>query len=444
MTPPIPRRTLLKGAGAAIALPLLDAMLPTRLWAGDAETVGAGVPPRRAVFLYTPFGMHMPAWTPAAAGALTQLSPTLAPLAPFTDDLLVVSGLDTTLPRNLTGGHTPSIATFLTNACPTRNNSGTARLGMSVDQAMARRIGQVTPLPSLELSCDAPRTFGSCDSYSCVYVNLSWAGETTPMPVLTEPAEVFEALFERSAGSVGDPLRRRATRASILDAVGDAARRLDAQVGVADRRKLDEYLTAVREIERRIARSGAVEGAIAADVQAPAPGQPGGYLEHLRTLYDLLAIALQADITRVATFMLASDMVNRQHQHLGIAEGHHSLSHHGNKQPQIDLLCRIERSIVDEFGRFLGKLKAVREGGGTLLDHSMILFGSAIGDGNKHLHTNLPILLAGRAGGALKTGRHLRCPAKTPLSNLHASMLDVMGIATERFADSTGKVAIAG
>lgn len=428
------RRTLLRGAGAAVGLPMLEAM-------GGRASAG-GRPPRRLAFLYVPNGAHMADWTPAQEGAGFALPPTLAPLGDLGREVLVLSGLAHRMAEaqgDGGGAHASAQATFLTGV-HSRRRSVHARVAVSVDQLCARRLGPVTRLASLELSCDRGQQAGACDTgCSCAYqFNLAWKSETLPMPPEVDPRLVFERLF--GAGDDGGSRRRRATDRSILDFVLGDLGRLGARVGGADRAKLDEYATALRDLEARLQRTE----------RMPAPAPPAGarpssipreYPDHLRLMLDLLALAFQTDATRVATFILAHEGSNRSYPFVGVPDGHHDISHHGGNPALKAKLALVNRFHVGELARFLGRLRAIREAEGTLLDHAMIVYGSGISDGDKHSHFDLPILIAGRGGGTLSPGRHLRHEKYTPASNLFVSLLERMGTPVDRFGDSTGALA---
>jgi hypothetical protein len=432
---PISRRTALRGLAAAVALPLLEAMAPGAAPAG-------GKPPLRTAFLYVPNGAHMTDWTPRTEGAGFELPPTLRPLEPVKGELLVLSGLalDPARAHGDGGGdHARAMAAFLTGRHPRKTGGADLRAGVSVDQLAAERVGRATRFLSLEIGCEGGPRGGSCDhGYSCAYqTNLSWRGESAPAAKETDPRLLFERLFGGPAPGDAAAARRARDRASVLDAVADDARRLGSNLGATDRRKLDEYLTSVREVEQRVAAARPAPGP--GGVRPPA-GIPADYGRHLRLMADLLALAFQADLTRVATFVFANDGSNRSYPELGVPEGHHDLSHHGGDPAKQAKVAAINAFHARHLAYFLGRLRDVREGEGTLLDHSMVLYGSGISDGDRHDHADLPVLLAGRGGGTIKTGRHLRYPKETPLTNLYLSMLDRMGSPVDAFGDSTGRL----
>jgi hypothetical protein len=384
-------------------------------------------------------------WTPKSAGTEFELPQILEPLQPVRRHVQVFSGLahDKARPNgDGAGDHARASATFLTG-CQARKTAGAdIRVGVSVDQIAAEQIGRHTRLPSLEMSCDRARTAGDCDSgYSCAYqFNLSWKTESTPMPPEVNPRVVFDRLFgsPSSAETAEARARRLETRQSVLDFVAEDARTLKGRLGHNDQRKLDEYLTSVRDLEIRIARAEQL-ARLPEHVQRP-DGIPGAYSDHLRVMFDLLALAFQTDSTRIATFLLAHDGSNRAYPFLGVPEGHHDLSHHGNDEAKKAKIAKINRFHMEHFAAFLQRLQSTREGDGTLLDHCMIVYGGGIGDGNRHNHDNLPVLVCGGGGGTLQPGRHVRLPRETPMTNLYLALLDRLSVRAERIGDSTGKL----
>ena len=440
----IPRRTFLKGLGTAIALPALEAMAPS-LKALAALESSAKQFPRRMAFLYIPNGANMVDWTPKAEGTDFEWPYILQPLQGFKSYLQILTGLahDKARPHgDGAGDHARASAAFLTG-CQARKTAGVdIRAGVSVDQIAAEKIGQFTRLPSLELSGDRARASGNCDSgYSCAYqYNLSWKTASTPMPPEVDPRIVFERLFCNEIP--GESNAARASRLlyhkSILDFVSDDARRLKKNLGYTDRRKLDEYLTAVREVETRIEHAE-IFPALTPDYPKP-DGIPKEREQHMQLMLDLLALAFQTDTTRIATYIIAHDGDNRPYPDIGVSEGHHDLSHHGNDEKKKEKIAKINRFHATQFAYFLGKLKAIKEGDGTLLDNCMLVYGGAISDGNAHNHDNLPILLAGGGAGTLRTGRHARLGKEVPMTNLYLAMLERMGVPAERIGDSTGKL----
>ncbi|HND54304.1 MAG TPA: DUF1552 domain-containing protein [Pirellulaceae bacterium] len=439
----LPRRTFLKGAGVLVGLPLLEAM------SGPAARAAAPArPPVRSAFIFFANGAIMDAWRPKGEGVDYELSATLAPLAPHKGDFSVITGLAQDNGRakgDGPGDHARSAATFLTGAHPVKTAGADIKVGISADQAIAEKIGSQTRLPSLEIGIERGRQAGSCDSgYSCAYSNsISWKNESTPMAKEIQPRLVFQRLF----GGSSDPNAavRNLYRRSILDLVAEDARRLQGAVGQTDRRKLDEYFTGVRELEQRIARADkeARQSAentarnVKPDLQVP-EGVPGDLQQHIRLMYDLLVLAFQTDSTRVASFMLANEGSNRAYNMVGVTNGHHELSHHRNEEATMAKIRKIDLFLSEQFAYFLEKMKSVKEGEGTLLDNSLILYGSGLSDGNRHRHDDLPIVLAGRGRGAVATGRHVVLPRETPLNNLFLTMADVAGAATKQLGDSTG------
>jgi Protein of unknown function (DUF1552) len=439
----ISRRAVLRGLGVSVALPLLEAMRPGSLFAGLPDQKPTSHPMRMA-FIYVPNGVHMPDWTPRSLGAGFELSAILEPLNAVKDDLLVLSGLTMNPARALGDGggdHARAMASFLTGCHPRKTDGADLRAGISVDQVAAQRIGRATRFPSLEIGCEGGKNAGECDhGYSCAYQsNLSWRSETTPIAKEINPRLVFDRLFGRPAvgNDAADAARGDRQKKSILDYIGADANQLRAMLSAADRRKLDEYLTGVRELEQRIARGRSVLDIGVAKYPRPL-GIPADYQEHVRLMGDLLVLAFQSDLTRIATFVFANDGSNRSYRGVGVSEGHHDLSHHGGDQFKQEKIKRINHFHVAQLAYILGKLKNFPEGDGTLLDHCMIVYGSGISDGNSHLHDELPILLAGKANGTIKTGRHIRYADATPLTNLYVALLDRMGVNVGGFGDSTG------
>jgi len=437
----LPRRTFLKGLGTAIALPMFEAMMPG---VSSAAALTGGKPlPKRMAFVYVPNGANMADWTPTAVGSDFELPLILEPLKANQKDLLVLSGLahDKGRPNgDGAGDHARASATYLTG-CQARKTAGKdIKVGISVDQVAAEKIGEQTRLPSLELGTDKARLAGNCDSgYSCAYsFNISWKGEATPMPPEVDPRLVFDRLFGNGQPGEMDEARfkRDRYRKSILDFALDDAKKLKADLGYTDRRKLDEYLTAVRELEQRIQRANNFPVELP-DYDRPR-GVPRSYEEHVKLQFDLLALAFQTDTTRISSFIMAHDGSNRQYPFIGVRDGHHDLSHHGGDEEKKSKIAKINRFHATQFAYFINKLKSIKEGEGTLLDNCMVVYGSGLGDGNRHNHDNLPVVLAGKGGGTIQTGRHLRFEKETPMANLFLSMLDRVGAPTERIGDSTG------
>lgn len=437
----LPRRTFLKGLGTAIALPMFESMMPG---ISRAAAVAGGKPlPKRMAFVYVPNGANMADWTPKAVGSDFELPSILEPLKANQKDLLVLSGLthDKGRPNgDGPGDHARASATFLTGCQPRKTAGKDIKVGISVDQVAAEKIGDQTRLPSLELGTDKARLAGNCDSgYSCAYsFNISWKGEATPMPPEVDPRLVFDRLFGNGQPGEMDEARIKRDRynKSILDFALEDAKKLKADLGYTDRRKLDEYLTAVRELEQRIERANSFVTTMP-DYDRP-KGVPRSYEEHLKLQFDLLTLAFQTDTTRISSFIMAHDGSNRQYPFIGVRDGHHDLSHHGGDDEKKSKIAKINRFHATQFAYFIDKLKSIKEGEGSLLDNCMIVYGSGLGDGNHHNHDNLPVVLAGKGGGTIQTGRHLRFGKETPMANLFLSMLDRMGAPTDRVGDSTG------
>ncbi|MBX3436440.1 MAG: DUF1552 domain-containing protein [Planctomycetaceae bacterium] len=439
------RRTAMKGLGVSLALPWFESLQPARALAAAATTAS---PPVRMAFLFVPNGVNVDEWTPERVGYGFDLKSVLEPLATVQDDLLVLTGLTHDKGRangDGPGDHARSASVFLTGAQPRKTSGAEIRSGISVDQLAAQQIGRATKFPSIELGCEQGRGAGNCDSgYSCAYSsNISWTSETTPVGKEVNPRLAFERLFAAGTSQQMDQSqqRRRALQKSILDFVAEDARQLQNKLGHRDQRKLDEYLTGVREVELRIDRfsqhreSGSRFGL---DVPEEIPEK---YAEHLKLMCDIMVLAFQTDTTRVATFMMANAGSNRSYREIDVPDGHHDLSHHGGNAEKLDKIRRINRFHTMQLAYLLEKLKSIPEGDGTLLDHSMILYGSGLGDGNRHNHDNLPILLAGRGGGTIDPGRHVVYDQDTPLCNLFLSMLDRAGAPAEYIGDSTGRLA---
>jgi hypothetical protein len=451
---------MLRGLGSAMALPLLDAMIPQTIGGGiaraAAEAAGGGAvsaagAPLRMAMIFMPNGVHFDDWTPQGEGSDYTLSSTLEPLADVKGDFSVLSGLALDGAKahgDGPGDHARSAAAFLTGAHPYKTAGRNIKIGVSVDQVAANAIGERTRLPSLELGLDKGAQAGGCDSgYACAYSNnVAWSSDTTPVPKEVNPANVFDRLF----GTGGDKAAREAKerrmkyRKSILDFVAGDAKELNAKLGAGDRRKMDEFQTSIREIEKRIehARQLALrqqQQVVKPPDGFPRPddGRPDNVEEHMKLMWDLLALAFQMDVTRVSTLMVAGDGTDRSYTNIGITEGHHSLSHHAGDKEKVAAIKKIDRFHMEQFGHFVKRLKSIKEGDGTLLDHCMVMAGCGIGDGNRHNHNNLPIVLAGGGNGTIKQGRHIRYPKETPLCNLYLAMLDRMGVKQQRFGDST-------
>ncbi len=434
------RRTFLRGLGATVALPLLDAMVPAL-----AATSKTAAPVRRLGFVYIPNGAIMDQWTPAGAGTALELSPTLSSLAPFRDRLVVLSNLSSR-PAEATegegsGDHARASSVWLTGVHPKRTEGADVRAGKTIDQMAADRLGRDTQLRSLELSAeDFSVAVGSCDiGYACSYVNtLSWRTPTTPLPMQTNPRVVFERLF----GAERDPVerqRRLAEDQSILDAIVDQVGRLRRRLGTADSVRMSEYLDSVREVELRVQKmeNQTIEHLALPEIPT---GVPDSWDEQVKLMYDLQVLAFQADVTRVSTFMVAREASTRTYNQIGVPDPHHAISHHGYEEDKMARVQKINAYHVSLFGYYLDKLASTPDGDGTLLDHSLILYGGCISDGNLHSHQGLPVLLAGGAAGQLEGGRHLRYPKDTPVANLLLSILDKVDVELDSIGDSTGRL----
>lgn len=437
------RRTLLRGLGTAIALPALDAMTPVF---AAAPKMGPGATPVRMAFVYVPNGVIMDDWTPTGTGRAANLPSTLAPLNPVRESVNVLSGLAQINGRALgdgPGDHARAASTFLTGVHPKKTNGADISVGISCDQVAAQKIGGQTRFASLELGTEPGRLAGNCDSgYSCAYSNsISWRTENTPNPPEIDPRLVFERLFGDFASGEDTAARanRRNLEKSILDFVQDDTRALKRELGATDNQKLDEYLHGIRSIEERIEKA---ESSPQIDPGMSKPdGIPVEFSEHLTLMFDLLAAAFRTDSTRVATLMIGREGSNRTYREIGVPDAHHGMSHHRNDEEKIRRLAKINRFHMEHFARFLGQLRTTEEPNGqTLLDNTMIVYGSGLSDGNRHRHEDLPVLLAGRAGGKIRGGEHRVYAEETPLNNLFLSMLDRVGVPVEDLGDSTGKL----
>jgi hypothetical protein len=432
----LPRRTFLKGMGVTMALPLLDAMVP----ALTAQTGTAKLVPRLG-FVYLPHGAIMDQWTPKQEGSGFEFTPILKPLEPYRNSINVVTGLHHKA-ADTTAVHSLSPTTWLSGVRPRPTQGVDAFAGVTADQIAAAHIGQDTMLPSLELATeDHSDLIGSCDrDYGCIYMNtLSWRTPTTPLPMEVNPRKVFERMFGQG-GTPEERQQRNLEQQSILDAITHEAADLSRQLGASDRATMSDYLDNVREIERRIQRSSNEQDK--ADLKLPdAPaGIPYSYEDHVRMMYDLAALAWQANVTRVFTYMVAREVSNRTYPQIGVPDGHHATSHHQNKAEKIEKLVKIQSYHIGLFADFLKKLQATPDGDGNLLDHSVILFGSNMSNSNLHNHFPLPNLLAGTAAGRIQGGRHLRYPDHTPMANLLLTVLDRVGVPSDHLGDSTGEM----
>ena len=433
----LPRRTFLRGLGAGLALPLLDAMVP----ALSALAQTAANPVRRLGFVYIPMGMNAAAWTPKGEGRIAELSPSLASLMPFLDQVTVVTNLEL---RNAytAGNHASANCAFLSCSQAKRTEGSDYQLGTTVDQIAAKNIGKNTPIPSLEIGTDLIAQVGNCDNgFACAYQNnLSWSSSTTPLPTEADPRVVFERLF----GDGGSPERRRAElrkSGSILDWMTEDMARLRRELGPGDQTRLGQYLDSVREVERRIQKAEQQkDGSLFLDLERPA-SVPAVWEDHVKLMFDLQVLALQADTTRVVTFQLARETSTRTYPHIGVPDPHHPVSHHSNDPEKLAKLAKINAHHVSLFAYLVEKLRATPDGDGSLLDHSIYMLGSGMGNPDVHDHSNLPIVLAGGGAGKIKGARHIKYAQQTPLANLHLTLLDKVGVHLESFVDSTGRVA---
>ncbi|MGB0766103.1 MAG: DUF1552 domain-containing protein [Phycisphaeraceae bacterium] len=443
---PMSRRTMLKGLGVGMALPLLDAMGSGLGSSAIAAAKTTNPTPTRMAMIFVPNGVNYEHWLPTGEGKRYELSPTLKPLESVRKHVNVMTGLTLDKARangDGPGDHARSSATFLTGAQARKTSGNDIRLGVSVDQFAAQQIGGETRLPSLEIGMERGRSAGRCDSgYSCAYVsNVAWADEDTPVPKITNPIDVFERLF----GEIGnveaeaakqDRLRRRA---SVLDYVMQDTQRLERKLGKSDRNKIDEFQTSIREIERRV--QFAQDGVEIEAPDVPAPTEvPAKLSDRIDLMYDMMLLAFRMDVTRISTFMLGNGGSNMRFDELDIRDGHHTLSHHRNNAEMVEKIRKIDRYYAEGFAKFVQKMADTPDGRGTLLDHSMVLFGSGICDGNRHNHENLPIVMAGRANGSIDTGRLIAYRKETPLCNLYLSMLDRMNVDVAEFGDATGRL----
>ena len=430
------RRTFLRGAGASLALPLLDAMVPsmTALAATPANPV------RRLAFVYIPMGANIAQWTPQSTGTIAELSPTLKSLTPYLDRLTVLSNLELKNAYSA-GNHATANCSFLSAAKAKMTEGSDYHLGTTVDQIAAQQIGKETVLPSLELAMDLMTTIGNCDNgFACVYQNnLSWSSPTTPLPAEAHPRLVFERLFG-DGGTAAERQSELRKNASILDWVSDDIARLQGKLGASDRTKVSEYLDTIREVERRIQKAERqTAGTAMPDLDRPV-GVPAAYADHAKMMFDLQTLALQGDITRVITFQLARETSTRTYPEIGVPEPHHPTSHHANNPEKLEKLAKINAFHVSLFAYYLDKLKSTPDGDGSLLDHTICLCGSGMGNPDAHDHANLPILVAGGGAGKLKGARHLKYEKATPLANVHLTLLDKVGVHLDSFADSSGRI----
>jgi Protein of unknown function (DUF1552) len=434
------RRTFLRGMGAAIALPMLDAMTPALRAAGQSAAR-----PVRLAFTYVPNGITMIDWTPTGEGRAFEYARVMKPLEPFRNDTVVMSGLAQRNGMALgdgPGDHARAAASYLTGVHPRKTAGADIQNGISVDQVAAQEIGSRTRFASLEFGCDDSRTVGNCDSgYSCAYTNsLAWRGPATPMPPETNPRLVFERLFGDIDTSLPPEVRARRLRhrRSILDLVGERSASLASELGPADKRKLDEYLTSIREIERRIERAEADLTGLTPNIDKPT-GIPVLYADYVNLMFDLQVLAFQTDMTRVITMMMGREGSMRTYPEIGVPDPHHPLTHHRGNVDWIERVTKVNTMHMELFAKFIAKMKETPDGDGSLLDHSIVVYGSGLSDGNRHTHEDLPVLMVGR-GAAFRMGSHVVYPKGTPMTNLYLTLLDRIGVREDKLGDSTGQI----
>ncbi len=442
---PISRRAVLRGVGTAVGLPLLDAMSPI------ARGASAPSVPSRLLFFMVPNGAHMPAWTPSEEGANYTLPPILQPLAKHRDYVSVFTGLTLDGARahgDGAGDHARSASSFLTGAHPKKTNGADIQNGVSVDQFAGAAIGSQTRFATLELGTEGSSQSGSCDSgYSCAYSsNLAWRSESSPIAKEHDPAALFERMFgtaEKVSEGSATP-RRSGRRKSVLDFALEDAKSLQRQLGVADQRKLDEYLYAIRDVENRILHSDKMQlGEDGLPIFPRPAGIPRAWTEHCKLMMDMTALAIRSDSTRILSFMFRNEGSNHGYPEIGVPEGHHELSHHGKNAEKQEKIQKINTYHMEHFAYLLDNLSGVQEAGGTLLDHCMMVYGSGISDGDRHNHDDLPIVFVGKAGGRIRTGQHAKYEKNTPLCNLYLWMLQQAGVRTDKFGDSTEPLSVA-
>lgn len=438
------RRTFLRGVGAAVGLPALESMTPLMAATGQGIGVNSKGAPLRMAYMTIPNGVNVEHWRPQGTGESYKLGKSMAPLEGFKKDFQVFTGFahqHAAAGPDGAGDHARSTATFLTGQRAKKTAGSDIRIGVSVDQVAAREAEKYTRLPSLELTCDGVRTSGHCDSgYSCAYqFNLSWRSETQPMTPESSPRQAFERLFGAGTGKdrAEGLAQRLSSQKSILDFISDDAKAMHKHLGRNDQQKLDQYLTGVREIERRVEKSESLGAVI--DPGVPAPGEPRTYDEHIRLMMDMMVLAFQTDSTRISTFLLAHDGSNRSFKEIGVSSGHHNLSHHKGSAENLEQIQKIDQFYITQLAYFLKQMKETEDvDGNSLLHNSMIVYGSGISDGNRHNHNDLPVIVAGGGGGAFKPGRHVDLGEEVPLSNLYVRMLNEFGVPTKSFGDSTG------
>jgi hypothetical protein len=432
----IPRRAFLRGVGTVVSLPFLDAMVPA--FAAPA----AGKPPLRMAFVYVPNGIDMRHWNPEYEGKLGELPKILKPLEPFREDLTLLGNLTHNTGRALldgAGDHGRCCGSYLTGI-QVKKTTTNIKAGVSMDQIVANEVGKATRFPSLEIGLEDARQSGDCDSgYSCAYTNnLAWKSETQPLPPILDPRALFERLFGTGAAMSPEARAREAKyRRSILDFVTEDTKKLETGLGPTDRRKLDEYLSSIRAVETQLEKAERDNAQIDPHMEKPY-GVPADFAEHFKLMTDMMTIAMQADLTRVMTFLVTHEGTSRAYRELGISDGHHPLTHHMGRTELLDKVTQINCYHVQQFAGWIEKLKSTKEGDGSLLDNSMIVYGAGLSDGNRHLHEDLPTAVLGRARGTIKTGRRLVFRRETPMCNLFLAMMDRMGVRMEHFGDSTG------
>ena len=434
----IQRRTFLRGIGTAVSLPFLDAMMPAFAAPNAAKA------PVRMGFVYVPNGIDMRHWNPSYEGKLTELPRTLKPLEPFKDDVLMLGNLTHNTGRALldgAGDHGRCCGSYLTGI-QVKKSTSNIKAGLSMDQIVAKEVGRATQFPSLEIGLEDARQSGDCDSgYSCAYTNnLAWRSETQPLPPILDPRALFERLFGDGVALSPEARARNAKyRRSILDFVTEDTKKLESALGPTDRRKLDEYLSSIREVERQIEKAERDNQHIDPHMDKPY-GVPADFAEHFKLMTDMMTIAFQADLTRVMTFLVTHEGTSRSYRELGISDGHHPLTHHRNQEELMEKVAQINGYHMKQFAGWVEKLKSIKEGDGNLLDNMMLVYGAGLSDGNRHLHEDLPTILLGKGGGTIKSGRRIVARRETPMCNLFLSMMDRMGVHMEHFGDATGKL----
>src|SRR5262245_43987593 len=434
----IPRRAVLRGFGAMLALPFLDSMVP----ALSALARTPGKPVNRLGVVYVPNGMIMKSYLPATEGAAYEMSPTLSPLAPFRDQPLVISGLNCVPSAGLPGGsHAKASTRFLTDVSPPTSET-ILDAGTSMDQMVAAVLGRETQLASLELAIESTETAGACDvGFACAYTNtISWKSANTPLPTQNNPRAVFERLFGDTASTdAAVRASRIREQRSVLDSVSEEISRLQGSLGNGDRTKLTEYLEAIRDVERRIQVAEDQSANSIPLVDHPA-GIPANYEDHVKLMFDLMVLAYQTDMTRVITMMLGREFSGMTYPQIGVPDAHHPISHHAGEAEKIAKVEKINAYHVTQFAYLLNTMRSTADGDGTLLDHATLIHGTGMGECNAHDPRNIPLVMAGGGAGTLKSGRHIRYPKETPLANLHLTLLDNFGVKRDRIGDSTGRL----